>query len=406
MEYLREIVEENDESEQISSSKDFGALASLADPVVAIRQMSIESVGDDNLQNRIHKVTSLELKTTSVAYSPHLPSASPWLRDNGDPGIDIDQPDISAPLAFLDTSIDARDASLNAKINSEFFSVSNFTDEVSKNVKNSGQTEKVSSLSSSNVKDLSSNSDKDKGERNKINQNENNESIMAVSTHSPTNKSQQQPPQQQQQVTTKVEISIGPQHFELLKLLGEGAFGKVILVQSRLNKEYYAMKVISKKLLKKKNNISYMKSERDILCKINHPFLITLKFAFQSQTKLFLVMGFLAGGELFLHLRKRGIISEREVQFYLGEMILAIDFLHSKGIIHRDLKPENILLRKDSHLCLTDFGLGNHNFIFLLFFSLPFFLFYFLSLLVVLFFIFLSLHILILSVSHFSKGNW
>jgi serine/threonine protein kinase len=88
---------------------------------------------------------------------------------------------------------------------------------------------------------------------------------------------------------THVEVKIGPQHFELLKLLGEGAFGKVILVQSRLNsQEYYAMKVISKKLLKKKNNVSYMKSERDILTKVNHPFLVSLCFAFQSKTKLFL----------------------------------------------------------------------------------------------------------------------
>jgi tRNA A-37 threonylcarbamoyl transferase component Bud32 len=375
MEYLREIVEENDESEQISSSKDFGALASLADPVVAIRQMSIESVGDDNLQNRIHKVTSLELKTTSVAYSPHTPSWIQKRRADGELGLDIDQPDISTPLNYS-TSVDVRDStSLNDKINVEFFSVSDFSDGQSKIDPPSGQTEKKSTLSS-NLEVLSSNSNKDKEDYGKRNQAENldlinNVSYMAARSHSPSNKLQdQQQSQQQQQVTTKVEISIGPQHFELLKLLGEGAFGKVILVQSRLNHEYYAMKVISKKLLKKKNNISYMKSERDILCKINHPFLITLKFAFQSKTKLFLVMGFLAGGELFLHLRKRGIISEKEVQFYLGEMILAIDFLHSKGIIHRDLKPENILLRNDGHLCLTDFGLGNIiSFLLFLFFD-------------------------------------
>lgn len=118
------------------------------------------------------------------------------------------------------------------------------------------------------------------------------------------------------------------------------------------------MKVISKKLLAKKNNIQYMKSERDILTKLNHPFIVILYFAFQSNTKLFLVMDFLQGGELFFHLKKKGIILEKEVKFYVSELILGIDFLHQNHIIHRDLKPENILLRSDGHVTITDFGLG------------------------------------------------
>lgn len=155
-----------------------------------------------------------------------------------------------------------------------------------------------------------------------------------------------------------VDIQIGPQHFDLLKLIGEGAFGKVILVRNRLDKNLYAMKVLSKKLLKKKNNTQYMKSERDILTKVAHPFVVSLYFAFQSETKLFLVMEFLQGGELFFHLRKKGIILEKEARFYLGELVLAIEFLHNNGVIHRDLKPENVLLRKDGHVSITDFGLG------------------------------------------------
>jgi serine/threonine protein kinase len=70
------------------------------------------------------------------------------------------------------------------------------------------------------------------------------------------------------------------------------------------------------------------------------------------------VMDFLAGGELFFHLRRRGLIMEHEARFYFAEMVLAIEFLHNKGVIHRDLKPENVLLRADGHVCLTDFGLG------------------------------------------------
>lgn len=118
------------------------------------------------------------------------------------------------------------------------------------------------------------------------------------------------------------------------------------------------MKVISKKLIKKKNHIQYMRSEKAILTKVVHPFVVSLKFAFQSDKKLFLVMSFLGGGELFFHLKRRGLIREHEARFYAGEMILAIDFLHSMGIVHRDLKPENVLLDWEGHVTLTDFGLA------------------------------------------------
>jgi len=155
-----------------------------------------------------------------------------------------------------------------------------------------------------------------------------------------------------------VKVAIGPQHFDLLKLIGEGAFGKVIMVRNRINKELYAMKAISKKLLRKKNNMQYMKSERDILTKVKHPFIVTLRFAFQTETRLFLVMDFLSGGELFFHLKRKGLILEAEARLYLAEMVVAIEFLHSMGVVHRDLKPENVLLRPDGHVCLTDFGLA------------------------------------------------
>ena len=156
----------------------------------------------------------------------------------------------------------------------------------------------------------------------------------------------------------KISVTIGPQHFDLIKIIGEGAFGKVLLVRNILDDRLYAMKVLSKKILKKTNNIAYMKSERDILTKIDHPFVVALWYAFQTESKLFLVMDFLNGGELFFHLKRRGLILENEARFYLGEMILAIEFLHSNGVIHRDLKPENVLLNGDGHVVLTDFGLA------------------------------------------------
>jgi serine/threonine protein kinase len=152
--------------------------------------------------------------------------------------------------------------------------------------------------------------------------------------------------------------SVGPQHFELLKLIGEGAFGKVILVSNRFTQQLHAMKVISKKLLRKKNSVQQMISERNILTKLSHPFVVALDYAFQTDQKLFLIMEFLSGGELFYHLRKRGHMQEADLQIYAAEMVLALEFLHSKHIIHRDLKPENILLKADGNLCITDFGLA------------------------------------------------
>ena len=83
-----------------------------------------------------------------------------------------------------------------------------------------------------------------------------------------------------------------------------------------------------------------------------------MRCSFQSREKLFIIMDFLAGGELFLRLGREGIFLEKDAKFYIAEITLALEHLHMKGILHRDLKPENILLSTDGHLCLTDFGLA------------------------------------------------
>jgi ribosomal protein S6 kinase beta len=150
-----------------------------------------------------------------------------------------------------------------------------------------------------------------------------------------------------------------PQDFELLKVIGMGAFGKVLQVRNKKTKQILAMKVISKRLLKKKPSyIANMQAESEIMTKVNHPFIVTMHCSFQTREKLFIVMDFLAGGELFLRLGREGIFLESTAKFYIAEIVLALEHLHSKGILHRDLKPENILLGSDGHLCLTDFGLA------------------------------------------------
>ncbi len=146
--------------------------------------------------------------------------------------------------------------------------------------------------------------------------------------------------------------------FELLSVIGMGSFGKVLQVRHRVSGRISAMKVISKRLLKKKNFIKEIAAERDIMTRVKHPFIVQMQCSFQTPDKLFLVMDFLAGGELFFHLGKQGILLERDIRFYVGEITLALSHLHSVGVVHRDLKPENVLLDHEGHTCLTDFGLA------------------------------------------------
>jgi serine/threonine protein kinase len=152
---------------------------------------------------------------------------------------------------------------------------------------------------------------------------------------------------------------VTPGDFELLKVIGMGAFGKVLQVRNKQSGQVLAMKIISKRVLKRRSDyVETVHAERNILSRVRHPFNVMMHCSFQTREKLFLIMDFLAGGELFLRLGREGIFMEKDAAFYLGEIILGVDHLHSLGILHRDLKPENILLGIDGHICLTDFGLA------------------------------------------------
>ena len=146
--------------------------------------------------------------------------------------------------------------------------------------------------------------------------------------------------------------------FKHLKLLGKGSFGKVILVKNQNNNKLYAMKILDKKKKKKKNQVSHTQTERALLEKLKHPFIVRLNYAFQDSKRLYFLTEFLQGGELFFHLRKNSGYKEKAVRFYMCQILLALEYMHNNNYIYRDLKPENILIDKEGNIKLTDFGLS------------------------------------------------
>ncbi|XP_020685598.1 serine/threonine-protein kinase AtPK2/AtPK19 isoform X1 [Dendrobium catenatum] len=146
--------------------------------------------------------------------------------------------------------------------------------------------------------------------------------------------------------------------FEVLKVVGQGAFGKVFQVKRKGTSEIFAMKVMRKDKIMEKNHADYMKAERDILTKVDHPFVVQLRYSFQTKYRLYLVLDFVNGGHLFFQLYHHGLFREDLARIYAAEIVSAVSHLHANGIMHRDLKPENILLDADGHVMLTDFGLA------------------------------------------------
>ncbi|KAH9767612.1 serine/threonine-protein kinase AtPK1/AtPK6 [Citrus sinensis] len=184
---------------------------------------------------------------------------------------------------------------------------------------------------------------------------------------------------------------VGLEDFEVLKVVGQGAFAKVYQVRRIGTSEIYAMKVMRKDKIMEKNHAEYMKSERNILTKVDHPFIVQLRYSFQTKYRLYLVLDFVNGGHLFFQLYRQGLFRydvisalfdcgmmrnpcnmtllaannwhlclhrEDLARIYTAEIVSAVSHLHANGIMHRDLKPENILLDADGHVMLTDFGLA------------------------------------------------
>ena len=153
-------------------------------------------------------------------------------------------------------------------------------------------------------------------------------------------------------------IKLSYNDFEPLKLLGTGSFGRVLLVRFKSNNTLYAMKILRKDQIKLKHQEEHTKTERDLMVKINNPFVVNIKFAFQDDSKLYIVSDFMQGGDMFYHLHSQKKFEEERAKFYTIELILGLEFLHKNNMIYRDLKPENILMDSNGHIKISDFGLS------------------------------------------------
>ncbi|KJE95183.1 AGC/AKT protein kinase, variant [Capsaspora owczarzaki ATCC 30864] len=149
--------------------------------------------------------------------------------------------------------------------------------------------------------------------------------------------------------------------FDLLKVLGKGSFGKVMQVRKKDTGRIYAMKILVKDTLVARDEVQHTKAERHVLAQCDNPFLVSLKYCFQTPEKIYMVLDYVHGGELFLHLQKVTTFSDERAKFYTAELVVALEHLHAHNIIYRDLKPENVLLDYSGHIVLTDFGLCKEN---------------------------------------------
>merc|ERR1712157_468769 len=154
---------------------------------------------------------------------------------------------------------------------------------------------------------------------------------------------------------------LGLTDFQKLKIIGRGAFGEVRLVQKKDTGNVYAMKVLNKRKMIDKEQEGHVRAERDILVEAENPWLVTMYYSFQDKRNLYLIMEFLAGGDLMTLLIKHDTLTNGQTQFYIAEIALAIDFIHKMGFIHRDIKPDNVLLDASGHVKLSDFGLCTGN---------------------------------------------
>ncbi|KAK7341064.1 hypothetical protein VNO80_23988 [Phaseolus coccineus] len=146
--------------------------------------------------------------------------------------------------------------------------------------------------------------------------------------------------------------------FEIMQPISRGAFGRVFLAKKKITGDLFAIKVLKKADMIRKNAVQSILAERDILISVRNPFVVRFFYSFTCRENLYLVMEYLNGGDLYSMLRNLGCLDENMARVYIAEVVLALEYLHSLNVIHRDLKPDNLLIGQDGHIKLTDFGLS------------------------------------------------
>lgn len=145
--------------------------------------------------------------------------------------------------------------------------------------------------------------------------------------------------------------------FETVAIIGRGAFGEVRVVRKKDSGEIFAMKSMKKEEMIKKNQVAHIRAERDLLALADNKWLVKLVYSFQDPVYLYLVMEYLAGGDLMTILMKYDILTEEQTRFFIAETALAVKAVHDLNYVHRDLKPDNVLISRTGHIRLSDFGL-------------------------------------------------
>lgn len=145
--------------------------------------------------------------------------------------------------------------------------------------------------------------------------------------------------------------------FDLLTMIGKGAFGEVRVCRERSTGNVYAMKKLKKSEMLRRGQVEHVRAERNLLAEVDHHCIVKLYCSFQDSEYLYLIMEYLPGGDMMTLLMRKDTLTEDEARFYVGETVLAIEAIHKHNYIHRDIKPDNLLLDKYGHLRLSDFGL-------------------------------------------------
>eukprot|EP01120_Amphizonella_sp_Union-15-10_P012627 TRINITY_DN5649_c0_g1_i1.p1 TRINITY_DN5649_c0_g1~~TRINITY_DN5649_c0_g1_i1.p1 ORF type:complete len:352 (+),score=53.31 TRINITY_DN5649_c0_g1_i1:1-1056(+) len=154
----------------------------------------------------------------------------------------------------------------------------------------------------------------------------------------------------------KIEPLAKLSHFRQLETLGTGTFGRVFLVHNKFNGEYYALKILKKEHIVRHKQIQHIKDEKNVLSDLDHPMIVKLYHTYSDSRNLYMLMEYIAGGELFSFLRKYRRFEEPVAKFYAAQLVLVLEYIHGMGVVYRDLKPENILLDSNGFIKLTDFG--------------------------------------------------